>query len=102
MEITRWSETFEPTEEELRARMAAEHLSPYIWSAEPGYHFGIHRHDYTKVLYCVRGDIRFTVPDEESFVDLDPGDRMVLPLGTRHAAVVGATGATCLEAHRSP
>ena len=32
-------------------------------------------------------------------VDLAPGDRLDLPAGTRHDAVVGPGGVTCLEAH---
>ena len=28
---------------------------------------------------------------------MDAGDRMVLPAGTRHAAVVGPAGCSCIE-----
>jgi cupin superfamily acireductone dioxygenase involved in methionine salvage len=53
------------------------------------------------VLYCVRGSIRFILPDyagEEQVVDLQAGDGMTLPAGVRHSAVVGDQGVTCLEA----
>ena len=32
-------------------------------------------------------------------VELATGDRLELPAGTRHDAVVGPAGVTCLEAH---
>ena len=32
-------------------------------------------------------------------IDLEVGDRLDLPAGTRHDAVVGRDGVTCLEAH---
>ena len=32
-------------------------------------------------------------------VELAPGDRLDLPAGTSHDAVVGPDGVTCLEAH---
>ena len=32
-------------------------------------------------------------------MDLGVGDRLDLPAGTRHDALVGPTGVTCLEAH---
>jgi len=54
-------------------------------------------------LYCVRGSIRFVLPDRPDSVDaidLAPGDCMVLPAGIRHSAEVGSQGVLCLEATR--
>ncbi len=98
MEIERWHEAKEPGEAELRQRMLAEGLSPHSWSNGPGDEYAVHSHSYTKVLYCVRGSIRFTLPDEQGQVDLGPGDRMILPAGTLHGAVVGPAGVVCIEA----
>jgi quercetin dioxygenase-like cupin family protein len=100
MEITRWQAEKPPGEVELRGRMVAEGLSPSSWSNGPGDEYAVHSHSYTKVLYCVRGGIRFTLPDQQAHVDLGPGDRVVLPAGTRHSAVVGPAGVTCIEAPR--
>lgn len=100
MEIERWQAAKEPGEAELRGRMLAEGLSPHGWSNGPGDEYAVHSHSYTKVLYCVRGGIRFTLPDERGQVDLGPGDRMILPAGTRHGAVVGPAGVMCIEAPR--
>lgn len=101
MEITRWQEEKQPGEVELRGRMEAEGLSPHSWSNGPGDEYAVHSHSYIKVLYCVRGSIRFTLPDQQEPVDLRPGDRMVLPAGTRHGAIVGPAGVTCIEAPRA-
>ena len=96
MEIERWREGTQPGEAELRRRLVAEGLSPQSWSNGPGDEYAVHSHGYTKVLYCVRGSIRFTLPDQQKHLDLGPGDRMVLPAGTRHGAVVGSAGVTCI------
>jgi len=98
MEVTRWQEGKQPGEAELRRRMEAEGLAPHNWSNGPGDEYAVHSHSYIKVLYCVRGSIRFTLPDQQEHIDLRPGDRMVLPAGTRHGAIVGPAGVTCIEA----
>ncbi len=100
MEITRWREAAQPDEAELRKQMRAEGLFPTSWSNGPGDVYSVHSHSYIKVLYCVRGSIRFTLPDAGEALDLAPGDKMVLPSGTRHGALVGPAGVTCIEAPR--
>jgi quercetin dioxygenase-like cupin family protein len=81
----------------LAERLRAEGLAPGSWSNGPGDVYGAHRHDYDKVLVCERGSITFGVSGEA--VELAVGDRLELPAGTSHAAVVGPEGVTCLEAH---
>jgi hypothetical protein len=44
------------------------------------------------------GSIRFGL-GERPGVDLTVGDRLELPAGTTHDALVGPGGVTCLEAH---
>src|SRR6266567_2694662 len=51
-----------------------------------------------KVLYCVRGRIVFHTTGGD--VELGPGDKMVLPPHTPHAATVGTQGVRCIEAPR--
>src|SRR5690348_10735937 len=92
MQIIRWSESRPPQEQELQRRMQEEKLSPYVWSNAPGDTYAVHSHSYEKVLYCVRGSIRFVLPDlpaSETNIDLAPGDCMILPPGVRHSAYVG-------------
>jgi len=48
---------------------------------------------------CASGSIRFGLPARGDGVDLVVGDRLNLPAGTVHDALVGADGVTCLEAH---
>src|SRR5579863_7041292 len=103
MQVIRWQGTAEPQESTLRQRMQQQGLSPYSWSNGPGDTYAVHSHTYEKVLYCVRGSIRFVLPDQPEdsrSIDLAAGDCMILPAHTRHSAYVGSHGVTCLEATR--
>jgi quercetin dioxygenase-like cupin family protein len=53
------------------------------------------------VLYCTRGSIRFDLPESGESFDLNAGDRLDIPPGTTHSAIVGPDGVTCLEAART-
>jgi len=86
-------------ETEPIARLRAEGLQPSSWSNGPGDRYGAHDHGYDKVLVVAEGSIRFGLPDLGRSVDLALGDRLDLPAGTRHDAVVGGDGVTCFEAH---
>jgi quercetin dioxygenase-like cupin family protein len=79
--------------------LRAEGLEPGTWGNAPGDRYAPHGHKFDKVLVCVAGTIRFGLPDAGSGVDLAAGDRLELPAGTRHDALVGPEGVTCLEAH---
>ncbi len=80
-------------------RLRAEGLDPSPWSNGPGDRYGAHDHGYDKVIVVERGSITFGLPDEGSSIALATGDRLELPAGTRHDAVVGGSGVTCWEAH---
>jgi len=84
---------------DAETRLRAEGLDPGSWSNGPGYRYAAHEHGYDKVIVVARGSIRFGLPDLGRGVDLVEGDRLDLPAGTRHDAVVGAAGVICLEAH---
>jgi quercetin dioxygenase-like cupin family protein len=84
-------------ETDLRGRLEAEADSCYGWSNGPGTVYGAHTHTYRKILYCLRGSIRFDLVAGGQSIDLQPGDRLDLPAGTPHAAVVGPGGVTCIE-----
>jgi quercetin dioxygenase-like cupin family protein len=88
------------TRAHLESRLHAEGLDAGVWRNGPGDRYAAHRHDYDKVLVCVEGSIRFGLPGTGGTVDLAAGDRLDLPAGTSHDAVVGAGGVACLEAHR--
>jgi len=85
--------------DDVGLRLRDEGLEPSSWSNGPGDRYGAHEHGYDKVIVVQRGSIRFGLPASGTTVDLDTGHRLELPAGTRHDAVVGPTGVTCLEAH---
>lgn len=99
-QITRWSASIPPTESTLRQRCAEEGLSPYPWSNGPHDVYSAHTHSYDKVIYVVRGTITFGLPELGQRHTLNAGDRLDLPAGTLHDAVVGEQGVLCLEAHK--
>lgn len=84
---------------DLDARLRAEGLSASPWSNGPGDRYGAHDHGYDKVIVVSAGSIAFGLPDRRESVELAVGDRLELPAGTSHDAVVGPAGVTCLEAH---
>lgn len=77
-------------------RARAEARDVYSWSNGPGDRYAEHDHPYTKLLYCAEGSIDFHLEGGRT-IALAAGDRMVLPAGTRHDAVVGPKGCTCVE-----
>ena len=80
------------------ARLRGEATGCYSWSNGPGDRYAAHSHSYEKVLYCVAGSITFILEAQGGKpIDLKEGDRMVLPAGTIHSAVVGPAGCTCIE-----
>ena len=84
---------------ELDARLREEGLDPGSWSNGPEYRYVAHGHGYDKVLVCAGGSIRLGLTASGEAVDLAVGDRLELPAGTEHDALVGPVGVTCLEAH---
>ena len=87
--------------DDLMTRLRGEATGCYSWSNGPGDRYAAHSHSYEKVLYCVDGSITFVLEAEKGKrIELKAGDRMVLPAGTVHAAVVGPTGCTCIEGKR--
>jgi quercetin dioxygenase-like cupin family protein len=86
-------------EGDLATRLRAEGLAPSSWSNGPGDRYGAHDHGYDKVLVVADGSIQFGLPDLGRSIELAPGDRLDLPARTRHDALVGVDGVTCLEGH---
>jgi hypothetical protein len=97
--LTSWNSSQPPAEAGLRAIMQREGLQPYAWSNGPHDVYSAHVHTFDKVIYAVGGSITFGLPHENLTLTLHPGDRLDLPAGTLHDAVVGSEGVLCLEAH---
>ena len=93
-----------PTTDEaaLRDRLQAEGLAPSVWGNGPHDRYAAHEHGYDKVIVVAAGSIRFGLPGSRGGQDLASGDRLELPAGTVHDAVVGPDGVSCLEAHLAP
>ncbi len=100
IQVQVWTHEQAPTEAVLRSQMNAEGLQPRIWSNSPGDVYAPHTHAYHKVIYVLYGSITFELPDNGESAILNAGDRLDLPPGVMHSAVVGPKGVVCLEAHR--
>lgn len=98
--VTPWPGDRLPSESALRELYAAEGLTPYRWSNGPHDRYRAHRHGYHKIIYVVSGSIMFGLPELGQSVSLTAGDRLDLPAGVLHDAVVGPDGVVCLEGHR--
>jgi quercetin dioxygenase-like cupin family protein len=94
LDLIPWTERDTPTESALRHRLVAEGFDVTSWSDPPHRAYAPHRHDHDESLWCVRGAITFRI--DGSDYRLGPGDRLMLPRGTVHAATAGAVGATYL------
>jgi len=98
--VTLWAGSTTPAESTLRQLYADEGMSPYQWSNGPHDVYSAHTHSYNKVIYVVRGSITFGLPELGQKLTLNAGDRLDLPAGTVHDAVVGGQGVVCLEGHK--
>ena len=98
--VTPWTDSAIPTQSTLWRLMSDEGLSPYAWSNGPHDIYAAHSHSYNKVIYVVQGSITFGLPELGKQLTLKAGDRLDLPAGTVHDAVVGSQGVVCLEAHK--
>jgi uncharacterized protein YjlB len=100
VKVTAWPRGSTPTEAELRKLYAAEGITPYRWSNGAHDRYQAHSHGYHKVIYVVSGSITFGLPRRGESISLAAGDRLDLPAGVVHDAVVGSRGVVCLEGHR--
>jgi quercetin dioxygenase-like cupin family protein len=85
--------------DDVASRLREEGLAPSGWANGPGERYGAHAHSYDKIIVVDRGSIRFGLPATGDAIQLVVGDRLDLPAGTNHDALVGPTGVSCLEAH---
>lgn len=99
-QLTPWPDPDPPSRSRLEAVFFREGLSPAWWSNGPHDRYSPHSHGYHKVLYCVSGGITFRIEPGGPDIEMRPGDRLDIPPGTSHSAVVGPEGVTCVEAPR--
>ncbi|MGC1375723.1 MAG: cupin domain-containing protein [Anaerolineales bacterium] len=97
--VTPWVGPEIPTEAAIRRVMDAEGLRYERWANGPLDVYFAHSHPYHKIIYVVAGAITFILPQNGSRFTLQVGDRLNLPAGTIHEAVVSTLGVECFEAH---
>jgi quercetin dioxygenase-like cupin family protein len=96
--VTRWSGGLHPTLSVITRQMQKEGLRPYQWDNAPNHRYAVRTHGYSKIVYVVEGSLEITLPDSNQRVRLRAGDRVEVPAGVRHGAIVGSAGVKCLEA----
>jgi uncharacterized protein YjlB len=84
---------------DLRTRLRSEGLDPGRWSNGPNDRYAAHEHAYDKVIVVESGSIAFGLAERGEVIEVATGDRLELPAGTSHDALVGRDGVICLEAH---
>ena len=80
--------------------IARQGLRVQPWTSGPHAAFALHDHPYAKVLVVAQGSMTFTIEPGRRQVAMRVGDRLDLPAGTQHSAIVSDDGVDCLEAHR--
>ncbi|HEY7617331.1 MAG TPA: cupin domain-containing protein [Terriglobales bacterium] len=96
--VIRWTGGQHPTLSVITRQMQKEGLRPYVWDNTPNYRYAVRTHGYNKVMYVIEGNIEVTLPDSNQRVKLRAGDRLEIPAGVRHGAIIGSSGAKCVEA----
>ena len=96
--VIRWSGGQHPTLSSITRQLQKEGLRPYVWDNTPNHRYQVRSHGYTKVMYVVEGNIEVSLPDSNQRVKLRAGDRVEIPAGVRHGAIIGVAGAKCVEA----
>lgn len=99
--LTHWQSPAPLSRGALESAFRELGLSPSWWSNGPDYVYAAHEHPYHKVLYCASGGVQFRLEPHGAVLYLSPGDRLDIPPGTRHSAIVGPEGVTCVEAAQS-
>jgi quercetin dioxygenase-like cupin family protein len=98
--LTRWEPEDGPiTEKRMMGLMEREGFEVAVYAYREGTAFPEHAHGQDKCDAVVEGFLRITVGD--NVFDLQAGDRLYLPAGTRHAAeVVGRRTVVSLDGTR--
>ena len=79
-------------------RLARDGFSSFGWTDAPLAHYDEHLHDHDECIWLVAGALSFGAAGRT--LALAPGDRLMLPAGTRHTADAGPDGATYLIGQR--
>jgi len=84
----------EKSREKIIATMEEEGFSPKLIKDSPNFIYEPHNHPETKYLVCLEGSMKIIINGKE--YDFEPGDKLIVPGGTKHSAVVEGNGCTFL------
>jgi quercetin dioxygenase-like cupin family protein len=87
-----------PSEAEVWRMLSAEGYVPDRWASAAGHIYPDHWHPFNKMVVVARGSITFMDCHTGQTFELLPGDRLFIPAGLVHSAVVGPRGVSCFEA----
>ena len=79
-----------------------EGLQPMTWSGMPGNIYFLRTEPYYRIIWVAEGSMIVELTEEGRWIKLEKGDRLDLPPGVPHQAVVGKHGVICLEARSKP
>jgi quercetin dioxygenase-like cupin family protein len=100
LNVKRWTWDKTLSENAIMRHMEREGLETHRWKNESGARYQAQAYDFEKVILVMRGSITFRIPETGEEVSLNPGDKLEMPAGITHEAVVGPMGVVCLEGHR--
>jgi quercetin dioxygenase-like cupin family protein len=98
--LERWDSQDGPvTEKRLMSILESEGYEVASYTYRPGTVFPPHEHTQDKCDAVVEGTFRLTA--NGAAYDLEPGDRLYIPAGTRHTAeVIGSVAVLSLDGTR--
>ena len=92
-----WPGSTPPTDAALRAELSGAGCNVFSWSDTAGATYTPHSHHHDETIVLVAGEMTFTIAGRD-YTLARPGDRLLLPADTVHAARSGDEGATYLIA----
>jgi quercetin dioxygenase-like cupin family protein len=98
--VKRWMWDKTLSEAAILHHMEEEGLKSHRWKKETSEKYPAQCHEFTKVIYVIRGSITFRIPESGEEVTLHPGDKLEIAAGLKHDIEVGPYGVVCLEGHR--
>lgn len=86
LKVLRWNKPFIPEEVRLRDELTREGYSIFKWADSAGTTYPSHQHDHHESIWILEGEIEFEIGEVR--YRLGAGDRLFLPRGMVHTAVV--------------